>query len=161
VPAPRKYDKATRARAVRMYQERLRDLGESKLIARPCGGCGAGHHFLHAAQLGGAGGDRHRRAAERGVGGGQGAAPGGRQAADASHRAKREDAQGAEKLRHSKPVPPSANKSVAVTLGRHRRRLHADPCDLQRLKGWGLHLADRSRHDWPLFGEARRSMPGG
>jgi hypothetical protein len=69
VPAPRKYDKATRARAVRMYQERLRDLGESKLIARPCGGCGAGHHFLHAAQLGGAGGDRHRRAAERGVGG--------------------------------------------------------------------------------------------
>jgi len=31
VPAPRKYDKENRARAVRMYQERIRDLGESKL----------------------------------------------------------------------------------------------------------------------------------
>jgi transposase len=34
VPAPRKYDEETRARAVRMYQERIRDLGESKLTAR-------------------------------------------------------------------------------------------------------------------------------
>ncbi len=34
MPAPRKYDEETRARAVRMYQERLRDLGESKLTAR-------------------------------------------------------------------------------------------------------------------------------
>jgi transposase len=34
VPAPRKYDEETRARAVRMYQERVRDLGESKLTAR-------------------------------------------------------------------------------------------------------------------------------
>lgn len=32
--APRKYDEETRARAVRMYQERIRDLGESKLTAR-------------------------------------------------------------------------------------------------------------------------------
>jgi hypothetical protein len=34
VPAPRKYDEETRARAVRMYRERIRDLGESKLTAR-------------------------------------------------------------------------------------------------------------------------------
>ena len=32
--APRKYDEETRARAVRMYFERIRDLGESKLTAR-------------------------------------------------------------------------------------------------------------------------------
>ena len=34
MPAPRKYDEETRARAVRMYTERIRDLGESKLTAR-------------------------------------------------------------------------------------------------------------------------------
>jgi transposase len=35
MPAPRKYDEETRARAVRMYQDRLRDHGqESKLEAR-------------------------------------------------------------------------------------------------------------------------------
>jgi len=34
VAAPRKFDEETRARAVRMYQERIRDLGESKLTAR-------------------------------------------------------------------------------------------------------------------------------
>ena len=34
MPAPRKYDQETRARAVRMYFERIRDLGESKLTAR-------------------------------------------------------------------------------------------------------------------------------
>jgi transposase len=34
VPAPRKYDEETRARAVRMYEDRLRDLGESKVTAR-------------------------------------------------------------------------------------------------------------------------------
>jgi transposase len=34
VAAPRKYDEETRARAVRMYTERIRDLGESKLTAR-------------------------------------------------------------------------------------------------------------------------------
>lgn len=32
--APRKYDEETRARAVRMYQDRLRDHGGSKLAAR-------------------------------------------------------------------------------------------------------------------------------
>lgn len=31
MPAPRRYDAETRARAVRMYQDRLRDHGESKL----------------------------------------------------------------------------------------------------------------------------------
>jgi transposase-like protein len=34
MPAPRKYDDETRARAVRMYQDRLRDTGESKAEAR-------------------------------------------------------------------------------------------------------------------------------
>lgn len=34
MPAPRKYDEETRARAVRMYQERIRDTCESKLTAR-------------------------------------------------------------------------------------------------------------------------------
>ncbi len=34
MPAPRKYDNETRARAVRMYQDRLRDHDESKLAAR-------------------------------------------------------------------------------------------------------------------------------
>ncbi len=34
MPAPREYDEETRARAVRMYQERICDLGESKLTAR-------------------------------------------------------------------------------------------------------------------------------
>ena len=34
MPAPRKYDEETRARAVRMYQDRIRDLNESKLTAR-------------------------------------------------------------------------------------------------------------------------------
>ena len=38
MPAPRKYDEETRARAVRMYQERIPDLGESKLTARRGGG---------------------------------------------------------------------------------------------------------------------------
>ena len=32
--APRKFDAETRARAVRMYEDRLRDHGESKLTAR-------------------------------------------------------------------------------------------------------------------------------
>jgi len=34
MPAPRKFDEETRARAVRLYQDRLRDHGESKLAAR-------------------------------------------------------------------------------------------------------------------------------
>lgn len=34
MPAPRKYDEETRARAVRMYEDRIRDLGESKVTAR-------------------------------------------------------------------------------------------------------------------------------
>jgi len=34
VSAPRKFDDETRARAVRMYQDRLREPGESKLGAR-------------------------------------------------------------------------------------------------------------------------------
>ncbi len=38
MPAPRKYDEETWARAVRMYQERIPDLGESKLTARRAGG---------------------------------------------------------------------------------------------------------------------------
>ena len=32
--APRRFDEETRARAVRLYQDRLRDHGESKLAAR-------------------------------------------------------------------------------------------------------------------------------
>ncbi len=34
MPAPRKYDEETRARAVRMHVDRIRDLGESKVTAR-------------------------------------------------------------------------------------------------------------------------------
>jgi transposase len=34
MPAPRKFDEETRARAVRLYQDRLRDHGESMLAAR-------------------------------------------------------------------------------------------------------------------------------
>jgi transposase-like protein len=34
VPAPRKFDDETRDRAVRLYRDRLRDHGESKLAAR-------------------------------------------------------------------------------------------------------------------------------
>ena len=34
MPAPRKFDEETRARAVRLYTDRLRDHGESKLAAR-------------------------------------------------------------------------------------------------------------------------------
>ena len=34
MPAPRRFDEETRARAVRLYQDRLRDHGESKLAAR-------------------------------------------------------------------------------------------------------------------------------
>src|SRR3954451_1091182 len=34
MPAPRKFDEEPRARAVRLYQDRLRDHGESKLAAR-------------------------------------------------------------------------------------------------------------------------------
>ena len=34
MPAPRKFDAETRARAVRLYLDRLRDHGESKLAAR-------------------------------------------------------------------------------------------------------------------------------
>ncbi len=34
MPAPRKYDEESRARAVRMYEDRLRDYGESKVEAR-------------------------------------------------------------------------------------------------------------------------------
>ena len=34
MPAPRKYDSETRARAVRLYRDRLRDHDESKLAAR-------------------------------------------------------------------------------------------------------------------------------
>ncbi len=34
MPAPRKFDEETRARAVRLYLDRLRDHGESKLAAR-------------------------------------------------------------------------------------------------------------------------------
>ena len=34
MPAPRKFDDETRARAVRLYRDRLRDHGESKLAAR-------------------------------------------------------------------------------------------------------------------------------
>ena len=34
MPAPRKFDEETRARAVRLYTDRLRDHGESKLTAR-------------------------------------------------------------------------------------------------------------------------------
>ena len=34
MPAPRKFDEETRARAVRLYTDRLHDHGESKLAAR-------------------------------------------------------------------------------------------------------------------------------
>lgn len=34
MPAPRKFDGETRARAVRLYEDRLRDHGDSKLAAR-------------------------------------------------------------------------------------------------------------------------------
>ncbi len=34
MPAPRKFDEETRARAVRLYQDRMRDHGETKLGAR-------------------------------------------------------------------------------------------------------------------------------
>ena len=34
MPAPRKYDDETQARAIRMYRDRLRDHGESKVEAR-------------------------------------------------------------------------------------------------------------------------------
>jgi transposase-like protein len=34
MPAPRKFDEETRARAVRLYADRLHDHGESKLAAR-------------------------------------------------------------------------------------------------------------------------------
>lgn len=34
MPAPRKFDEETRARAVRLYQDRMRDHGESRLGAR-------------------------------------------------------------------------------------------------------------------------------
>ena len=34
MPGPRKYDEETRARAVRMYFDRIRDVNESKLTAR-------------------------------------------------------------------------------------------------------------------------------
>ncbi len=34
MPAPRKFDDETRARAVRMYHDRIRDTGESKVEAR-------------------------------------------------------------------------------------------------------------------------------
>ena len=34
MPAPRKFDEDTRVRAVRLYTDRLRDHGESKLAAR-------------------------------------------------------------------------------------------------------------------------------
>ena len=34
MPAPRKFDEETRARAVRLYADRLRDHRESKLAAR-------------------------------------------------------------------------------------------------------------------------------
>jgi len=34
MPAPRKFDEETRARAVRLYADRFRDHGESKLAAR-------------------------------------------------------------------------------------------------------------------------------
>ena len=34
MPAPRKFDEETRARAVRLYADRLRDHGDSKLAAR-------------------------------------------------------------------------------------------------------------------------------
>ena len=34
MPAPRRFDEETRARAVRLYADRLRDHGESKLAAR-------------------------------------------------------------------------------------------------------------------------------
>ena len=48
--APRKFDEETRARAVRLYQDRLRDHGESKLTAqarrRP-----ARHQACDAAEL--------------------------------------------------------------------------------------------------------------
>ena len=34
MPAPRKFDEETRTRAVRLYQDRLQDHGESRLAAR-------------------------------------------------------------------------------------------------------------------------------
>jgi len=49
MPAPRKYDDETRARAVRMYQDRLRDGGESKLEARRRVGALLDHQPGHAA----------------------------------------------------------------------------------------------------------------
>ena len=41
--APRKFDEETRARAVRLYTDRLRDHGESKLAARRHVGAAARH----------------------------------------------------------------------------------------------------------------------
>ena len=55
--APRKFDEETRARAVRLYTDRLRDHGESKLAARKHVGAAARHQPGDVAEL-----DRGRRA---------------------------------------------------------------------------------------------------
>ena len=55
--APRKFDEETRARAVRLYTDRLRDHGESKLTARRHVGRPARHQPRDVAEL-----DRGRRA---------------------------------------------------------------------------------------------------
>ena len=49
--APRKFDEETRARAVRLYTDRLRDHGESKLAARRHVGAPARHQAGDAAEL--------------------------------------------------------------------------------------------------------------
>ena len=41
------------------------------------------------------------------------------------------------------------------------RSSSTDVPELQRLKDWGLRLADHSRRACPLLGVARRSMPEG
>ena len=63
--APRKFDEETRARAVRLYLDRLRDHGESKLAARQHVGAAAGHQPGDAAEL-----DRGRAAGRRPAGSG-------------------------------------------------------------------------------------------
>ena len=55
---------------------------------------------------------------------------------------------------------------VGLDLSRTRLDVHVmnetgAPVLVQRLKDWGLRLADHSRRACPLLGVARRSMPGG
>jgi transposase-like protein len=112
--APRKFDDETRERAVRLYQDRLREHGESKLAPR-----------RHVGALPGINQSTIRnwvRAEESGSGSGKSSPESGARTADAQEELRQLRAENAE-LRRANDIPRVIHRAVSAAVLGHQGQL--------------------------------------